>query len=145
MKFTKVRDVKSPVRAHNTDAGIDFFIPNDFKETTLKLGESICIPSGIKVNVPNGYALIAYNKSGVALKKGLDIGASVVDCGYQGEVHIHLTKVTNDEVKLSPGDKIVQFILLPVNFDSLEEVQEKDLFEKESDRKDGGFGSSGTK
>ena len=49
LKFCKVADVKSPTRAHSTDAGIDFFVPNDFIETLLKPGCSILIPSGIKV------------------------------------------------------------------------------------------------
>lgn len=79
MKFSKVREVKSPCRAHDTDAGIDFFIPEDFVSTKMKVGDSVLIPSGIKVNVPKGYMLTAFNKSGVATKKGLSVGACVVD------------------------------------------------------------------
>ena len=78
MKFTKTRDVKSPTRANSTDAGIDFFIPNDYEGTDLVPGESAFIPSGVKVNVPEGFALIAFNKSGVAVKKNLHVGACVV-------------------------------------------------------------------
>ena len=70
MKFTKIRDVKSPQRANSTDAGIDFFIPNDWDDTdlmhehkTLLPGQSVLIPSGIKVNVPEGFALNRYRPS----------------------------------------------------------------------------------
>ena len=63
MKFSKVREVKTPQRANLTDAGIDFFVPEDQSTISLTPGESCLIPSGIKVNVPEGYALIAFNKS----------------------------------------------------------------------------------
>ena len=71
MKFCKVRKVKTPIRANNTDAGIDFFVPEDQKIISLDPGESCLIPSGIKCNVPEGFALVAFNKSGVAVKKAL--------------------------------------------------------------------------
>ena len=75
--FCKVRDVKSPVKAHPFDAGFDFFIPNDFGRRILPPGADILIPSGIKVDVPEGYALIAMNKSGIATKQKLRTGACV--------------------------------------------------------------------
>ena len=62
MKFAKVKDVKTPKRANNTDAGIDFFVPETAGTITLTPGDSCLIASGIKVNVPEGYALVAFNK-----------------------------------------------------------------------------------
>jgi len=146
MKITKIKDVKTPTRANSTDAGVDFFIPNDYNgKTELFPGESCFIPSGIKVNVPEGYALIAFNKSGVATKKGLHVGACVVDCGYQGELHINLTNVSAEDQTIAAGDKIVQFVLLPLGDPSIELVEENNLYEAVSTRGEGGFGSSGTK
>ena len=146
MKITKIKDVKTPTRANSTDAGVDFFIPNDYSgKTELFPGESCFIPSGIKVNVPEGYALIAFNKSGVATKKGLHVGACVVDCGYQGELHINLTNVSAEDQTIAAGDKIVQFVLLPLGDPSIELVEENNLYEAVSTRGEGGFGSSGTK
>src|SRR5574344_675222 len=112
--FTTVRDVKAPVRAHSSDGGIDFFVPNDVKEIKVGPHGSVLIPSGVKVIVPSGYALIAMNKSGVATKKKLIVGACVVDEGYTNEVHIHLINTSDDEccVDINPGDKIVQFVLV---------------------------------
>ena len=75
--FCKVRDVKSPAKAHPFDAGFDFFIPNDYGRRILPPGTDILIPSGIKVDVPEGYALIAMNKSGIATKQKLRTGACV--------------------------------------------------------------------
>jgi|TARA_R110000796_G_scaffold143365_2_gene259846 dUTP pyrophosphatase len=145
MKFTKIKNVKAPIRANATDAGIDFFVPEDQGTISLTPGDSCLIPSGIKVNVPEGYALIAFNKSGVATKKGLQVGACVVDCGYQGEIHIHLVNVGQEFAQLNPGDKVVQFVLIKLGDPVIQQVSEDDLYEKESNRGEGGFGSTGTK
>ncbi len=145
MRISKIRDVKTPTRANSTDAGIDFFVPEDQQKIRLFPGNSCLIPSGVKVNVPEGFALVAFNKSGVAVKKQLYAGACVVDCGYQGEVHINLTNVGKEDQFISPGDKIIQFVLLPLGEPLVEEVEVEDLYEEESNRGGGGFGSSGTK
>lgn len=171
LQFCKVRNVKSPARAHEFDAGIDFFVPEDLTNEQMKSkfevthdivetivkegvitdfilqpGQNILIPSGIHVNVPQNYALIYFNKSGVATKKHLVVGASVVDYGYQGECHINLINTGNTPQIISAGDKIVQGILMPISVAQTEEVGSIDLLYKEiSSRGAGGFGSSGTK
>ena len=145
MKIAKVRDVKTPTRGTEGSAGIDFYVPNDFPESLrlIEPGERYLIPSGIKANVPEGYALIAMNKSGVATKKSLTVGACVVDSDYQGEIHMHLINVGNYATKVVPGEKLVQFLLVPINHCKVEEVEEKNLFEFETVRGAGGFGSTG--
>lgn len=145
LKYTKVRDVKDPIRAHRTDAGIDFFIPNDFEEVTLKSNEDVLIDSGIKVIVPEGYALIFKEKSGVAVKKKLTIGAAVVDSDYRGVVHFHLFNNGLEPVTLCPGDKIIQGLLIPIALDELELISNDDYSIYETDRGEGGFGSTGAK
>ena len=145
LKFIRVKNVKQPQRGTPESAGIDFFVPDDFETLGLLPGESCFIPSGIKVNVPAGHALVAFNKSGVAVKKNLHVGACVVDCGYQGEVHINLTNVGESPQYIKPGDKIVQFVLLPLGEPSVELVDSNNLYESESSRGEGGFGSSGTR
>lgn len=148
IKFSKVKSVKSPSRGTAQSAGIDFFIPEEFNEGceyNLRPNENVLIPSGIKVNVPEGYALIAFNKSGVATKKGLYVGACVVDEDYQGEVHIHVTNVGKETVSIYPGDKIMQFILIPVLYSKPVEVPIEELYESQTERGDGGFGSTDNK
>ena len=106
IKFTKVRDVKSPVRGTSQAAGIDFFVPNysptflvdlikknPFVECSIE-NDTMCIvipangrvliPSGIKTFMNPDSALIGANKSGVASKKGLVFGAHVIDSDYSG-------------------------------------------------------------
>ena len=178
IQFTKIRNVKSPNRAHSHDAGTDFFIPEyseEFlkdlkaKNTANKLqyildgedgensnytlriivpaGEQINIPSGIKVNIldKNTY-LEANNKSGIASKYHLVVGACVVDADYQGEVHLNLLNVGNTDIELVSGMKIVQFIhkyYIDTNWEEIS-VDEYNNLDKTS-RSDGGFGSSGIK
>lgn len=80
IKFSKTKNVKSPTRGTSQSAGIDFFIPDDWNDGLslyMNPNSSVLIPSGIKVNVPEGYALIAFNKSGIATKKNLQVGACV--------------------------------------------------------------------
>ena len=143
LKFTKTRDVKSPVRAHETDAGIDFFIPNDFEKVVLKPGDDVLIPSGIKVLVPRNFVLIFKEKSGVATKKKLTIGACVVDSDYRGEVHLHLFNNGNADQELNPGDKITQGLLIPIALDTPEEISNEEYDKNETERASGGFGSTG--
>lgn len=145
MKIAKVRKVKTPTRGTEKSAGIDFFIPEDFETIVLWKDYSVIIPSGIKVKIPTGYMLLGLNKSGVATKLGLQIGAQVIDEDYQGEIHIHLTKITGTAITLEPGMKIAQFVLIPVLYEGIDEVDIKDLYFKVSERGEGGFGSTGIK
>ena len=148
LKFAKTGNVKSPSRANFGDAGIDFFIPEDFPETILEHGDKVVIPARVKVEIPIGYALIFHNKSGVASKKNLYVGADTIDHGYAGEVHINLINNGVEPQTIAPGDKIVQGILIPVVLSQLIEVEESQLYEDihvAGSRGAGGFGSTGSK
>ena len=144
MKFIKVRPVKSPERGTTQSAGIDFFVPEDFPNRLLHFGCQAVIPSGIKVKVPEGYALIAFNKSGVSTKMELQVGACVVDEDYQGEVHINVYNRGINPVLISAGMKLTQFILLPVNYSMPEEVASEEILYQGiiTERADGAFGST---
>ncbi len=145
MKISKVRNVKTPTRGTEGSAGIDFYVPDDYPDDLCRVapGERYFIPSGIKANVPEGFALIAMNKSGVALKKGLMVGACVVDSDYQGEIHLHLVNTSTKDAFVEPGEKLTQFLLIPVNHCSVELVGEEELFDTQTSRGSGGFGSTG--
>ena len=66
-----------------------------FNPSIFSREEALRIKSGIKVNVPQGYALIAFNKSGISTKLGLIVGACVIDSGYQGELSIHIINTSS--------------------------------------------------
>jgi dUTP pyrophosphatase len=141
MKIKLVKKVKAPSRGTSTSAGLDFYTPEDFVAAKVWPGKSILIPSGVKAQVPEGYALVAFNKSGIATKEGLVVGACVVDEDYEGEIHIHMINVGDKIVDIYAGQKLVQFILLPVNYQNVEVVNE--LPKRQSERGEGGFGSTG--
>lgn len=151
IKIAKIRDVKTPTRGTELSAGIDFYVPNDFKvnninnEYFMAPGHNVNIPSGIVAKIPSGHALIAFNKSGVAVKKGLQVGACVIDEDYQGEIHINLINVSNHMTSIKPGEKIVQFLLMPVKYDLVVECDPHLLFDKATSRGSGAFGSTGNK
>ena len=142
LRFCKIRDVKSPSRAHQYDAGIDFYVPSAFSSDGIKPGYSLKIPSGIKAHIPIGMALVGFNKSGVSTKHGLQVGACVVDAGYEGEIHLHVMNVSHRTVFILADTKIMQFLLLPIGVPELLEVEEWRLFDKDSARGTGGFGST---
>ena len=156
LKFYKTRDVKSPTRGTPQSAGLDFYIPNDaFNNGGYKLypGDRVNIPSGIHVNFTDqsigdgiGMASIFFNKSGVALRKGLLVGAEVIDEDYQGEIHINLFNASTEPVVLGPGDKIIQLLLMPVMYaEPVEVMSAKELYPEKTIRGTGGFGSTGNK
>ena len=145
--MSKTRNVKLPTRANaGADAGIDFYVPDDFITQDLLPGQSVKIPAGIKVEVPAGYALVFFNKSGVASKRSLIVGACVIDHGYSGEVHINMINVGATVQTVTTGEKIVQGILIPViTFETIE-VPETELYSAihiAGSRGAGGFGSTG--
>lgn len=160
MRFCKVRDVKTPIRGTLKSAGLDFFVPNDWnKVVTLAPGQDVLIPSGIKMEIPKGFMLMAADKSGIAtsfqacrlagikpkesnLDTCLIIGAKIIDEDYQGEIHIHIINVGPNRVTITPGMKLTQFILVPVLYAELEEVQECNLFNDVTERGNGAFGST---
>lgn len=167
MKFAKIRDVKSPCRGTSKSAGIDFFVPN-YSEEFLKIfqeknpncpfrkqdyfvirpHEMVLIPSGVKCAIPEGFGLFVNNKSGVATKKGLTFMANVIDEDYEGEIHISLLNTTDEPISVFWGEKIVQMVLIEMNYElpeecSIEELQ-KIFKSRNSERGEGGFGSTGT-
>ena len=160
MKFCKVRNVKSPVRGTGKAAGIDFFVPNNFS-AIIDPHSDLLIPSGIKIEIPEGYMLMGADKSGVvttgiacakagrqpkedAFGSPVIVGAKIVDEDYQGEIHLHLINLGNSTVHIKPGMKIAQFILIPVSYEGLEEVPEAKLFSRSSERGKGALGSTGS-
>lgn len=161
MKILKVRDVKTPTRGTSLSAGIDFYVPNDFKAVRLFPNSDILIPSGIKAKFDDNLMLMAAEKSGITSssyakrdcgmkvkKDAFDsvtvLGAKIVDADYQGEIHIHIINVGGSNIIIKPGMKIAQFILVPVVYDDVEEVSsEIELYGNvKTERGEGGFGST---
>ena len=150
IKFYRMRaNAKLPVRAHRTDAGMDlFYCPNSDRgmetngEYWMSARSSNLISTGLKTEIPEGYMLEIKNKSGIASKRQLIVGACVVDPGYDGEIYVNLHNIGTGTQKIRAGDKIAQAVLVPIVHCGIEETSEDNL-NQGSSRADGGFGSTG--
>ena len=151
LKVYKIREnAKLPTRAHEMDAGMDlFYCSNNDKK--LYETEDFHIPpkasrllsTGIKVEIPYGYMLEVKNKSGIAYKRQLIVGACVIDPGYNGEVYINLHNIGSKTQVIKSGDKIAQAVLIPIVHCKVEEVETDKFLNFHSARGEGGFGSTG--
>lgn len=135
----KVRDVRTPDRGYGTDAGLDFYVPNDMEELRILPGKNIKIPSGIQIAVPEGWMGLFLNKSSIASECDLLVGAQVIDHGYSGEVHICLHNVGETTITIKPCRKIVQMVFLKVATPMPICVKEIDVYHERGSR---GFGST---
>jgi len=143
LNYSKVRDVKSPQFGTDGSAGFDVFIPYEFKQTLFDKNKSVKVPTGLKFNIPDGYVLIFFNKSGIASKKSLVLGACVIDSDYQGEVIVNLHNIGEEEfVVLNGGDPIAQLIMYELPKVHLNEVSVDNLYKEVTNRGEGGFGST---
>jgi len=169
IQFTDIRDVKFIERGHPTDAGIDFFCPKiddkfieDFGKIKansgilsygtdgiwIQPGANAVIPSGIKIEIPYGHMGLFLNKSGVATKMKLIIGAQVIDTFYSGEVHIDLHNVGDNDVLIEPDMKLAQMVIVPTIACQPTLCSEEDLYKEmrlEDYREEDGFGSTDKK
>jgi dUTP pyrophosphatase len=145
LRIQKTREVKTPTRSHPYDAGLDFYIPSDIGWDTFAVqpNVSIVIPTGIKADIPEGFAFMCFERSSMA-KDGLIIGARVVDAEYQGEIHMHVMNVGNKAIYLKPGQKLCQFVLMPIMATEVVEIVNRPLYDEVTDRGEGKFGSTGT-
>lgn len=132
-------DIKLPKRATSGSAGYDFFSPLTF---TLKPGETIKIPTGIRVRIEEGWVLKCYPRSGLGFKFRLQLNNTVgiIDSDYYGsdnEGHI-FCKLTNDSnegkiLSIEEGTGFMQgiFVEYGITFD-----------DDSADVRNGGFGST---
>jgi dUTP pyrophosphatase len=104
-----------PSRANPSDAGLDvYFCPDDNDAIRILPGDSVVLPTGLKFGVPHGYMLEVKNRSSVAAKRSLIVGAHVIDSGYNGEVFINLHNVGQVTQIVEVGTKIAQLVMIPV-------------------------------
>lgn len=157
-------DAKIPVYANLTDAGADLYAIEDI---VINPGETVLVPTGLKVAIPRGYEIQVRPKSGRALKTKMRVANSpgTIDAGYRDEIKVIIDNIEppfkdisyhfDDEGKviidsilhgssysISKGDKFAQLVL--------SEVPKMDFVEVESVSKytgnrGGGFGSTGIK
>ncbi len=102
-------------------------------------GERMLIGTGIAMEIPEGYVLNIWDKSGHALKYGITILGGVVDSSYRGEIGVMILNTGDEVFKVNRGDKMAQGILYKHEQPILEETNEL----SKSDRGEKGYGSTG--
>ena len=143
VKFVKVREgAKVPERGSKFAAGYDLSacIP-DMERVIIHPGETVKIPSGLAVKIPDGYFGGVFARSGLSTKQGLRpaTAVSVIDSDYVGEIFIPIHNDSNEIRVIEHGQRICQLVILPYLNAEFEEVDKLE----ETERGDGGFGSSG--
>lgn len=136
LKILKIKDVKNPNYVNYDDAGLDLYSAENF---ILKSGERRAIETGIKMEIPEGYVGLVWDKSGLALNDGIKTMAGVIDSGYRGEIKIVLINLSNQDFEIKKGQKIAQMLIQKIEHPEIEIVE----FLSESSRGEGGFGSTG--
>jgi len=142
VKYSKSHeDSKDPHYAYISDSGFDLY---SVEEKSIEPFGRVLIPTGLHIDIPEGYEIQIRSKSGLALKQGLMVlnSPGTVDQGYLGELQVILFNTTNQKVKIEKGQKVAQAVLCPVVSGKWVKIVEKtDLGEK--DRNNNGFGSTG--
>lgn len=159
IEYTRLRaDVRPPERANPSDAGLDLYfnpeprglLPSPNQDSiVIHPGECAVLPTGYRFGVPHGYMLEIKNRSGVAAKRSLMVGACVVDSGYDGEVFVNLHNVGTQPQTIEPQTKIAQAVMIPVVHFRAVETASGNLYDwypiTISERGDGALGSTDQK
>lgn len=137
--YQKTMNVESPARAHDTDAGLDLYIPEG-QGVLVRSGAVYTIDLGVRVAIPDGYygQLTLRSSAG---KKGLTIpnGVGIIDSGYRGNLKL-LVAALAEPTLVAVGERICQLIILPLPHADME----IGVVDGSTDRGVGGFGSTGT-
>lgn len=129
-------DAILPTKANQSDAGWDLY---STEEIMIRSNNRCTIHTGISIQIPEEYVGLIWPRSGLSVKKGIDVLAGVVDSGYRGEIMVCLYNTSNDNLFINKGDRIAQILFQQVPYFNMVTVDEL----SDTDRGLGGFGSSG--
>lgn len=108
---------------------------------TLKSLERTLVPTGLFIELPEGYEAQIRPRSGLAVKRGLTLlnTPGTIDADYRGEIKIIVVNLSGEEQQIQPGERIAQMIIAPY----LQIEWETATLLSETDRGEGGFGHTG--
>ncbi len=144
IKLKVINRSKHPLPKYKTksSAGMDLYAN---LETNIKLGslERAMIPTGLFIELPEGYEAQIRPRSGLAAKQGISVlnSPGTIDADYRGEIKVILVNLSSDEVEITNGDRIAQMLIAKHETAQWLEVTEL----TESERGAGGFGHTGIK
>lgn len=124
-----------PNRAHPTDAGLDLFAP---KGMYVESHCSAVVDTGVHIELPKGTFGLITSKSGLFFCDEI-FTTGTIDEPYRGSIKVKLMNHSGEPKQFERGDKIAQLVIIPIITPTLEVVEEL----SETDRGNGGFGSTG--
>ncbi len=136
MKVVLDKGAYEPVRAHETDAGLDL---RAMEDVIVESDDNAIIKTGVHVQLPPGCCGLLVSKSGLNVRNDIT-STGLIDEGYTGEIVVKLYNHGWNDYKVKAGDKVSQLVVIPVKYEPVELV---DSFEGNTDRGDNGFGSTG--
>ncbi len=128
-------EAKIPTRAFTDDAGLDLVT---VETHTLAPGEGKIFKTGMAIAIDPGFVGLIWDRSSMG-KRGIKTLGGVIDAGYRGEVGVILWNLSRDNQEIKAGERIAQLLIQSIATPQTVEVSVLD----ETDRKAGGFGSSG--
>ncbi len=142
MKIKIVNKSNNPLPSYSTElsAGVDL---RAFLETpmTLKPLERALIPTGLYIELPQGYEAQVRPRSGLAIKHGITVlnSPGTIDADYRGEIKVILINLSNEPFTINNGDRIAQMVI--AKHETAQWIEVEQL--TETQRGEGGFGSTG--
>ena len=125
-----------PTRANPSDAGLDLY-SDEF--VNLLPNCARLVDTGIAMAIPEGFAGLIWDRSGMAVKNDVHRFAGVIDSGYRGPIKVCLYNFSDNVVQIKRGHRIAQILIQEVPEFVVQEVDDLDCTERGED----GFGSSG--
>jgi dUTP pyrophosphatase len=142
-KFTNNSNNPDPEYAKVGDSGFDLRanIPSPI---TIKSLDRYLIPTGLRFELSTNTELQVRPRSGMALKHGISVlnTPGTVDEGYRGEVGVIVVNLSNEDYTIQPGERIAQGVIMNVVGQSISKLVRVNNL-SETERGDGGFGSTG--
>lgn len=141
-KLDHAKDLPLPNYETVAAAGMDLRAAVD-SPIVLKPGERQMIPTGLQMALPEGYEAQVRPRSGLAIRNGITMlnTPGTIDADYRGEIKVIAINHGQEDFVVNHGDRIAQMVIAPVTQFPVVEVDELD----ETDRGEGGFGSTGVK
>ncbi|WP_445664635.1 dUTP diphosphatase [Fodinibius sp. AD559] len=141
-KLPHAEDLPLPSYESEFAAGMDIRAALE-KPITLQPGERQLIPSGLKMAMPQGYEAQMRPRSGLAYRNGITMlnTPGTIDADYRGELKMLTINLGDEKFTINHGDRIAQMVIAPVIQAEVDEVE----ILSETERGDGGFGSTGVK
>lgn len=135
---------KNEIPKYQTEnsAGVDIRASLD-EDLVLKAGEFKLVSTGIYLEIPSSYEVQIRARSGLSIKHGIGLvnGIGTIDSDYRGEIKVPLINFSKEDFTVENGMRIAQMVLSKYEKINFEEVDEL----SDSERQDGGFGSTGVK